>query len=178
MTASLSLSSVVELLGLTPLEPEGGLISLNYLSSQVVLAKNIQGEEQDHPLYSAIYYLLTTEVDSFSAFHRLPSDEIYHHYLGLPVNIYLIDPKGVMEVVTLGNDIGAGQLPQICVPAYCWQASQVMQKKDTDFDYALLGTTMAPGYIDDDFELGERDQLIDMFPCHTETIKKLTRERS
>jgi predicted cupin superfamily sugar epimerase len=175
MTASLSLSSVVELLGLTPLEPEGGLISLNYLSSQVVLAKNIQDEEQDHPLYSAIYYLLTTEVDSFSAFHRLPSDEIYHHYFGLPVDIYLLDQRGVMEVATLGDDIAAGQRPQICVPAFCWQASRVRQKLDPNIDYALLGTTMAPGYIDEDFELGQRNQLLQMFPHHAEVIIKLTR---
>ena len=178
MTAFLSLSSVVELLGLTPLEPEGGLISLNSLSSQMVMAKNIQGEEQDHPLYSAIYYLLTTEVDSFSAFHRLPSDEIYHHYFGLPVDIYVLDHKGVLEVITLGDDIAAGQRPQICVPAFCWQASQVRLLPNLNFNYALLGTTMAPGYIDNDFDLGERDRLITMFPHHAALIEKFTRQKS
>ena len=175
MTASLSLSSVKEHLGLIPLQPEGGFFALNHLSSQVIKAKTIGSKEQDHPLYSAIYYLLTTEPDSFSAFHRLPTDEIYHHYIGLPVDIYLIDPEGVMEVVTLGDDIVAGQRPQICVPAFYWQASQVRQNPDPTFDFALLGTTMAPGYIDDDFELGERDQLLKMFPHHAEAIIELTR---
>jgi uncharacterized protein len=175
MMTPLTLSSVVEQLGLTPLEPEGGLISLNSLSSQVVMAKNIQGEEQDHPLYSAIYYLLTTEAGSFSAFHRLPSDEIYHHYFGLPVDIYVVDQKGNLEVINLGDDIAAGQRPQICVPSFCWQASRVRQKPDSNIDYALLGTTMAPGYIDNDFELGERDQLIRLFPHHAAVIEMFTR---
>ncbi len=178
MTETLSPSSVMEHLGLIPLQPEGGFFALNHLSSQVIKVKSIGSKEQDHPLYSAIYYLLTTEADSFSAFHRLPSDEIYHHYIGLPVDIYLIDPEGDLEVVTLGDDIVAGQRPQICVPAFCWQASQVKQKPDPTFDYALLGTTMAPGYIDKDFELGQRDQLLQLFPHHAEVITKLTRQKS
>ena len=30
---------------------------------------------------TAIYYLLTSDPDSFSALHRLPTEEVYHFYL-------------------------------------------------------------------------------------------------
>lgn len=177
MSEPLSLSALIDLLGLTPLEPEGGLIRLNYLASLRVEAQNIHGQKQNHPQYSAIYYLLTNDPDSFSAFHRLPSDEIYHHYVGLPVELCLISPNGDMEVVTLGDDLAAGQRPQVCVPAFCWQASQVVKTASKECDYALLGTTMAPGYIEEDFELGEREQLLQMFPHYAEVINHLTRQR-
>ena len=175
MSEPIPLSLLIEKLNLTPLVPEGGMFALTQKSVQLTTAKNIHGNELEHPLSSAIYYLLTTDAASFSAFHRLPTDEVYHHYLGLPVTIYMIDQEGILKIVTIGSDIIAGQRPQVTIPAYTWQASHVVTQDDMVSDYALLGTTMSPGYIDEDFELGKRNQLIEMFPAHTGIIKQLTR---
>lgn len=176
MNELIPLPVLIDHLKLTPLVPEGGMFALTNKSLQRTTAKNILGNEQEHPLASAIYYLLTTDADSFSAFHRLPTDEVYHHYLGLPVTIYMIDQEGTLQIETLGSEITAGQWPQIIVPAYTWQASHVVKQTGLVSGYALLGTTMSPGYIDEDFELGNRNQLIEMFPRHEEIITKLTRE--
>ncbi len=42
-------------------------------------------------------------------------------------------------------------------------------------EFALMGTTMSPGYEDDDFELGVRDELVRQYPDRREMIVRLTR---
>lgn len=118
---------------------------------------------------TAIYYLLTP--DSFSAMHRLRGDEIFHFYLGDPVELLQINTNGVGEVFVLGQDIVSGMKPQHVVPGGAWQGSRL----GTDGKYALLGTTVAPGFDYQDFEIGEREELVAKFPQWAEMIKALTR---
>jgi len=42
-------------------------------------------------------------------------------------------------------------------------------------EYALLGTTMAPGFTDNDYFGGDRDGLIMKYPNEAEMIRALTR---
>ena len=48
--------------------------------------------EGSRSLGTAIYYLMTPE--AFSAMHRLATDEIFHFYLGDPVEMLQLDPDG------------------------------------------------------------------------------------
>jgi predicted cupin superfamily sugar epimerase len=118
---------------------------------------------------TAIYYLLTP--DSFSAMHRLRGDEIFHFYLGDPVELLQINANGIGEVFVLGQDIVADMKLQHMVPGGAWQGSRLR----AGGKYALLGTTVAPGFDYQDFEIGERDELLTEFPQFAELIKALTR---
>jgi predicted cupin superfamily sugar epimerase len=120
---------------------------------------------------TAIYYLLTPE--TFSSMHRLRWDEIFHFYLGDPVEILMLGPSGEGRVATLGTDLAAGQRPQLVVPAGTWQGARLAAAGRV----ALLGTTMAPGFDAADFETGERALLASQWPAHAETITALTRPR-
>jgi hypothetical protein len=40
--------------------------------------------------------------------------------------------------------------------------------------FALLGCTVSPGFHYDDFEMGKRDELTELFPKHKEIITKFT----
>src|SRR5512140_3354732 len=93
---------IVDRLQLSPLGGEGGLFRETYKSSQRISLAGYAGER---PLGTAIYFLLTDDVDSFSALHRLPGDEIYHFYLGDAVALYLIFPEGASRRVLLGSDV-------------------------------------------------------------------------
>ena len=123
------------------------------------------------PLSTAILYLLLADPDSFSALHRLPTDEIYHFYLGDPVELLLLRPDGASEVVILGHDILNGQHVQFAVPAGTWQGSRLTRGGQ----FALMGTTMSPGYIDEDYTPGEREALVKQYPDRMELITLLTR---
>ena len=121
---------------------------------------------------SAILYLLSGDADSFSALHRLPTDEIFHFYLGDPVEMLELHPGGRSEVVILGTDLTAGQRVQHTVPAGVWQGSRLA----AGGDWALMGTTMAPPFRFPDYEPGGRDALVAGWPDAAGRIRLLTRQ--
>jgi predicted cupin superfamily sugar epimerase len=161
---------LIAALKLEPLPREGGYYRETYRATERLPA-DLWPEHysRDKSLATAIYYLLTS--DTFSALHRLPTDEVFHFYLGGPVSMLQLLPDGSGQVVTLGSDVLAGQLPQIVVPAGVWQGSYLQPGGD----FALLGTTMAPGFDFADYEPGARDRLSAQYPAFTDLIKRLTR---
>lgn len=164
---------LIRRLGLEPLPVEGGYFSQTYCSDENLPASALPARYRGaRPIGTAIYYLLTVEPDCFSAMHKLRTDEIYHFYLGDPVEMLLLHPGGKGERVTLGPDVPGGQRVQFVAPRDVWQGSRVMDGGS----FALLGATMAPGFAPEDFEAGKRDVLTRDFPKHAELIRKLTRE--
>lgn len=150
---------IIDLLDLQPLPREGGFYHETYRS-----ALHLPGGKSAS---TAIYYLLTPE--SCSALHRLPADEVYHFYQGDPVELLLLGP-GVGEVVTLGPDLASGQRPQFVVPTGTWQGSLLA----AGGAFALMGTTMAPGFDFSDYEPADRDALTGAYPAFAERIARLT----
>ena len=168
----LTAERLIELLGLAPLPVEGGHFRQTYVSDEAVAASALPARYgRDKALGTAIYYLLTNEPDSFSALHRLPTEEIYHFYLGDPVEMLLLRPDGRGETVVLGRELLAGQRVQSVVPRGVWQGSRLR----AGGRFALLGTTMAPGFDVADYEGGRRDELIRLYPAEAERIRRLTR---
>jgi uncharacterized protein len=160
----MDVSTLKEILNLEPLPGEGGWYCETYRS-----VDNLPGTAK--PLATAIYYLLTNEADSFSALHRLPSDEIYHFYLGDPLEMLLLYPDGSSEHLILGHDLTAGQQVQFVVPAGVWQGSRVK----AGGSFSLLGTTMAPGFTPNDYEAGDCETLAKNYPGEAFMIDQLTR---
>lgn len=161
---------IIELLQLQPLPVEGGYFRQTYFAQEIV-PQHALHERYPHakPFASVIYYLLYGE--HFSALHRLRTDEVYHFYLGDPVEMLLLYPDGASAIVTLGTDLEAGQRAQHVVPYGVWQGSRI--KRGGTF--ALMGTAMAPAFDSTDFELGDYDELICIYPEHAELIRALTR---
>ena len=143
--------------------PEGGYYKETYKSSGTI-------RELDRHYATAIYFLLLE--DKFSAFHRIKSDEVWHFYTGSPLDVFMINEQSEMERLRLGPDAEAGQHFQAVVPAGRWFASRMAQPDS----YALVGCTVAPGFDFQDFEMGDRYQLISQYPQHATLIKSLTYE--
>jgi hypothetical protein len=163
---------LIAALDLKPLGVEGGYYRETYRSELVLPASAIDsGYGASRAASTAIYYLLTP--NTFSAMHRLPGDEIYHFYLGDPVELLLLNPaNGEGNRFALGSDIGGGLLPQFVVPGQTWQGSCLMPGGRV----ALLGTTMAPGFDFADYDGGDRNRLVAEFPAFSERICRLTRQ--
>jgi predicted cupin superfamily sugar epimerase len=118
---------------------------------------------------TAIYYLL--EPSTFSEMHRLISDEVFHFYLGDPVEMLQLWPDGSSRVVLLGSDLEAGMLPQLVVPKGVWQGSRLVPGGEV----ALLGCTVSPGFDYADYETGKRAELVGRYPAASQLIAALTR---
>ncbi len=169
---NLTPEKIIKILELEPLPVEGGLFRLTYVSSESIQKEHLPHRYvTDKPFGTAIYYLLTSDPDSFSALHKLPTDEIWHFYLGDPVELFELHPDGSSQKLVLGQKITQGQTLQRVVPAGVWQGSKVIEGGE----FALLGTTMAPGFMPEDYVGGNRMELIEMYPDHEGTIRDLTR---
>jgi predicted cupin superfamily sugar epimerase len=171
---SLTAEQVIELLRLEPLPIEGGYYRVTYLAEETLDAAILPERYGGPRAYGgAIYYLL--DGGSFSALHRLLTDEVYHFYLGQSVEMLLLYPDGHDEVVRLGTDLAAGERVQMAVPRGVWQGSRLANGPN---GFALLGTTMAPAYDQADFELGDRETLIAAYQQRAGLIRALTREEN
>jgi uncharacterized protein len=124
------------------------------------------------PLCSAIVALLVDDPSVFSDMHRLPTDEIWHFYLGDPIELLLLYPDGSDELVILGHDVLAGQRVQTVVAAGVYMGARLRPGGE----FAVYGNTMAPGFVLGDFEGASAEELIAGWPQQAELIRALTRE--
>ncbi len=166
----MEINKIVKFLGLKP-HPEGGFYAETYRSGEKIPRDALPPRyKTDKQFSTAIYYLLT--LDTFSALHRIKSDEIFHFYLGDPVTILKLHPDGRGETITLGHDIEAGRHLQCVVPGGVWMGMYL----NAGGSFALMGTTVAPAFDFDDFELGNRGELIEIYPNYETIIRRLTLE--
>jgi uncharacterized protein len=166
----LTAEDVKRLLGLVPHPREGGWYVRIWESSEFVGASEFADARYDgaRRTSTAIYYLL--EPETFSEMHRLASDEIFHHYLGGPVEILQLFSDGNSARVVIGKDLAAGERPQVVVPRGVWQGSRLLRG-----EFALLGCTVSPGFEFADYEAGSFEELSAGWAAEVEMIAALTR---
>ena len=157
-------SEIKALLNLQPHPVEGGSFRRTYTSAgTVTLPRGVRHQG------TAIYYLL--EEGTFSEMHVLSSDEVFHFYLGDPVEMLQLHPDGSSAVITLGPDLAAGQHVQLVVPAGVWQGTRLVGSGKV----ALLGCTVTPGFDFADYRSASYAELVEKWPQQADRIKALTR---
>jgi predicted cupin superfamily sugar epimerase len=166
----LDAEEVIRRLQLKPHPCEGGYFRETYRSQLTipagVLPRDFTG---DRRASTAIYFLLTP--NTFSEIHLLPTDEVFHFYLGDTVEMLQLRPGGKGEIIRLGSDLAAGDHPQVLAPGGVWQGSRLVPGGN----WALLGTTVGPGFEFADYTGGQRSALTAEFPEFAELITALTR---
>lgn len=161
LTEEMAAEEVIEILGLEPLEGEGGMFRPTWFSRR---------RDGDVPYTQAIYYLLTER--SFSHMHRLSSEEVYHFYMGDPVELCELKTDGTVEVVELGDELRRGERPQYVVAEGSWQGSRVKPGGR----WALMATMMCPCFSPGCYEHGDAEELKKQFPEAAMYIEALTGE--
>jgi predicted cupin superfamily sugar epimerase len=164
---------IMTLFNLKPHPEEGGYFVETYRSSETLSEKALPSRYRGIRSFgTAIYYLLTPE--TFSAMHRLQSDEVFHFYLGDPVEMLQLWPDGSGTVITIGSDILNGMQPQVIVPRGVWQGARLTKNGR----FALLGTTVSAGFELIDYESGRREELANSHPQFRDLIAALTKDSS
>lgn len=150
------------------LEPheEGGHFKVMYSSDQMINVSN----EDPKPAGSAIYYHLSK--DEFSTFHKLTFDETWHFYAGSPVILSIINNDGTLSQRKLGNPmLNEGAVFQTTVQKNVWFAAELEDKTS----FALVGCSCSPGYSEGSEELGNVNELVELYPQHEALIRRLTK---
>ncbi|WP_053664759.1 cupin domain-containing protein [Streptomyces sp. MMG1121] len=146
--------------GFEPMPREGGLFRNTWTGPD---------RPDGHPVGTAIVALLTAA--DYAALHRLPTDEIWHFYLGAPLHLLLLAPDGTVRTVVLGPAPLSGQHVQFTVPARTWMGARVAPGGA----WSLFGTTMAPGFTAADYEHGDAADLTARYPSEAALITELCR---
>ncbi len=131
-------AEMIRKLALTP-HPEGGHYRETFRDSLLI---------EGRPASSAILFLLAR--GERSHWHRVDAVEIWHYYAGAPLKLEIVD-GAKEEIVRLGPDVHADEVPQVTVPARAWQAEESLG------DWTLCGCTVAPGFDFAGFELADKD---------------------
>jgi uncharacterized protein len=148
----LTANDVIRQLDLRPHPVEGGFFRETYRS----------------PHSSAIYFLL--KPGQVSELHVLPTDEMYHFYLGSAIRMLQLHADGSGRELLIGPDLAAGHVPQLVVPGGVWQGSRV----DGETGFALFGCTMAPPFEYTGYRNAARADLTAKWPAFADAIATLT----
>lgn len=120
---------------------------------------------------TSIFYMLTNDAP-IGHWHLNKSDIIHYYHLGGPLTYYLINQQGELSKVVLGPDITKGQVLQFTVKGGTWKATQLSPKAE----YGLLSEAVAPGFDFQDMTLGERAEMLKLYPQHSKIIDQFSRK--
>jgi predicted cupin superfamily sugar epimerase len=131
--------ALIRKLGLLP-HPEGGFYREIHRG-----AEEVRTARGPRSALTTIYFLLPR--GAVSRFHRVESDEVWHHYEGAPLRLLRMDPElRTKEEIRLGP-LDAKTAPLAVIPRGHWQAAE------SRGDYTLVGCTVGPGFDFADFRL-------------------------
>jgi uncharacterized protein len=139
VTQNTRASELIDILGMRP-HPEGGHYVELFRSAHRVAAL---GRNVERPAITTIYFLLTA--GEVSRWHRVQSDEIWHHHEGDAIELFLFNGSGLRRA-RLGP-VAHETRPTVIVPAGTWQAAR------TSGAYTLVACTVGPGFDFEDFSL-------------------------
>jgi predicted cupin superfamily sugar epimerase len=145
---------------LEPIPREGGLFRRTWAGP---------ARPDGRPEGTAIVALL--KAPDYSALHRLPSDEVWHFYLGDPLELLLLAPDGTTRTAVLGPDVRHGQHLQFTVTGSTWMGARVV----AGGAWTFFGCTMAPGFTYEGYEHGEAGELTARYPSEAARIAGLCR---
>jgi predicted cupin superfamily sugar epimerase len=153
--------TVDEIRSLLKLEPNAtcGFVRVTFLSQEKIAAGGLPAPFADgRPLGSALYFLVTA--DAPVRLHRIRNDQLYHCYLGDPLELFLLHADGSHERVVVGPDLRAGQRVQLLIPGNTFHTARLLGQGR----WFLGASTEWPGVVPADVEIGKLDELARKYP--------------
>jgi uncharacterized protein len=162
---------IIEVLGLTA-HPTCGFVAETYRSRQHIPQQALPAAYDGSRSFASVLYFMVTP-DAQIRLHRIRSDQMYHYYLGEPLEVLLLYPDGTGEITVMGSDPTAGMRPQLLIPGGTFHISRLRAGSA----FALLGTTEWPGFEPSDLELGDPDKLMAEYPTFRHEIEDFLSNR-
>jgi hypothetical protein len=166
MPKTLSADEIRELLKLEP-NQTCGFVRVTYKSALEIAPGGLPAPFADgRPLGSALYFMMTPEEPV--KLHRILNDQLYHYYLGDPIELLLLYESGKSDLVRVGPDIAGGQNVQLFIPGGTFHTARII----AGGKWFLGGSTEWPGVVvAEDVELGDAETLTAKFPDRATEIR-------
>ncbi len=139
-----------EIRKLLQLEPNAtcGFVRVTYESKQSIAAGVLPAPfAEKRPLGSALYFMVTPGAPV--RLHRIRNAQLYHYYLGDPLELFLLHTDGAPERIIVGSDIRNGQRVQLLIPGNTFHTARLLGQGR----WFLGASTEWPGVIPADVEL-------------------------
>ena len=138
------------------LEPNAtcGEVRLTFISRHSLAAQALAAPfEAPRPLGSALYFMVMPSAPV--RLHRIRNDQLYHYYLGDPLELFLLHEDGRSEHVVIGPDLRGGDHVQFFIPGNTFHTARLLGSGS----WFLGASTEWPGVIPADVEIGDVDAL-------------------
>ena len=94
--------------------------------------------------------------------HRIRNEQLYHYYLGDPLEVFLLHDDGNAERVVVGPDIRNGERVQLLIPGNTFHTARIIGERR----WFLGGSTEWPGVVPaEDVEIGDLEALAAEYPA-------------
>jgi uncharacterized protein len=153
--------SADEIRSLLNLEPNAtcGFVRVTFLSTQSIGPGGLPPPFADgQPLGSALYFMVTPGAPV--RLHRIRNDQLYHYYLGDPLELFLLHADGATERIIAGPDLRGGQCVQLLIPGNTFHTARLVGQGR----WFLGASTEWPGVTPADVEIGNLDELCGKYP--------------
>lgn len=156
----------IQHLNLKP-HPEGGFYSETYRSPIHLNPNDLPiGFSGERRLSTSIYFMLRSK--DISKMHRLKSDEIWYYHHGSPLKVISIDKEGKKHTRILGSNPDKAEYFYHLIHSGNIFAAEVTEPDS----YSIVSCVVTPGFEFEDFEVFEKEDLIQAYPKHSELFEK------
>jgi predicted cupin superfamily sugar epimerase len=158
MAEELTAEEIRTLLELKP-NATCGFVRITYLSKQQIAAGGLPAPFADgRPMGSALYFMVTPTAPV--RLHRIRNDQLYHYYLGDPLEVFMLHGDGTTERVVVGPDLRGGERVQLLIPGNTFHTARLTGRRR----WFLGASTEWPGVVPADVEIGNLDALATKYP--------------
>jgi predicted cupin superfamily sugar epimerase len=171
MCCAMSKLTAPEIADLLQLQPNAtcGSVRVTYTSKLEIAAGGLPAPFGDaRPLGSGLYFLVRPHAPVRP--HRIRNDQLYHYYLGDPLELFLLHSEGPAERVVVGPDIRAGHRVQLFIPGNTFHTARLLGTGE----WFLGGSTEWPGVVPaEDVEIGDPATLAAEHPETADAIRQI-----
>jgi hypothetical protein len=152
------------------LEPNAtcGFVRTSYLSTQSIAQGGLPPPfDAGRPLGSALYFMVTPTAPV--RLHRIRNDQLYHYYLGDPLEVLLLRDNGTAARAVVGPNLRAGESLQLLIPGNTFHSARLLGRGR----WFLGASTEWPGVAPADVEIGDVEALAASHPAVADDLRAI-----
>jgi uncharacterized protein len=163
-----------EIRALLKLEPHAtcGFVRVTFMSEKRIAPGGLPPPfAEGRPAGSALYFMVTPEAPV--RLHRIRNDQLYHYYLGDPLEVLMLRADGTNKRVVVGPDLRGGQCVQLLISGNTFHTARVVGQRR----WFLGASTEWPGVDPADVEIGDVNSLAEKFPDAANDLRAFQQPR-